>query len=98
MNREAAGVLDTRWSLSSGSQGETPWRGCPSGLGRRYWPASRLLLHILDTGECDALGALAGIAEIEFILGQEHRIAVDIVGDAGAVGGDERVELLAIVG
>jgi hypothetical protein len=69
-----------------------------SAINRRSVPASRLLLHILDAGECDALGALAGIAEIEFILGQEHRIAVDIVGDAGTIGGDEDVELLAVVG
>jgi len=37
-------------------------------------------------------------AEIEFILGQEHRIAVDNRRRRGTVGGDERVELLAIVG
>jgi hypothetical protein len=58
----------------------------------------RLLLHILDAGECDALGPFAGVAEVKFILGQKHRIAVDVVGDAGAVGGNERVELLAVVG
>src|SRR3984893_9095836 len=59
---------------------------------------SRLLLHILDAGKDDALGALTGVAEIELVLGQKHRIAVDVVGDAGAVGGDESIELLAIVG
>src|ERR1700729_3989736 len=49
-------------------------------------PALRLLLHILDTGERNALGAFLGIAQIEFVPGQEHRIAVDVVGDAGTVG------------
>src|SRR6202022_3010797 len=57
----------------------------------------RLLLHVLDTGERDALGPFLGVAEIEFILGEKHRIAVDVVGDAGAVGGDEGVELLAVI-
>ena len=58
----------------------------------------RLLLHILDAGEDDALGALPGVAEIEFILGEEHRIAVDVVGNAGAVGGNESIQFLAVVG
>jgi hypothetical protein len=48
--------------------------------------ASRLFLHVLDAGERDAFGAFADIAEIEFILGEEHRIAVDVVGDAGTIG------------
>src|SRR5258708_20084279 len=69
---------------------------------RQVWssaaPASRLLLHILDAGKGNALSALPDIAEIEFILGQKHRIAIDVVGDAGAVGGDECLEFLAIVG
>ena len=59
---------------------------------------SRLLLHVLDAGKHDPLGAFPGVAEIEFVLGQEHRIAIDVVGDAGVVGGDERLELLAVVG
>lgn len=48
--------------------------------------ALRLLLHILDARERNALGAFLGVAEIELVFGQEHRIAVDVVGDAGAVG------------
>ena len=60
--------------------------------------SSRLLLHVLDAREHDALGAFAGVVEIELVLGQKYRIAIDIVGDAGAIGRDERVELLAVVG
>src|SRR6266404_3362318 len=48
-----------------------------------------LLLHVLDAGKIDALGAFAGIAEIELVLRHEHRIAVDVVGDARTVGRDE---------
>src|SRR6202163_2256252 len=59
--------------------------------------SSHLFLHILDARKRNALGALFGIAEIEFVLRQKHRIAVDVVGDAGAVGGDERLDLLAVV-
>ena len=44
----------------------------------RGLPARVPILHI---GEFDARRALGGIAEIEFVLGQEHRIAVEIVGD-----------------
>jgi hypothetical protein len=58
----------------------------------------RFLLHVLDVGEGDALGPLAGVAQIELVLGHEYRIAVDIIGDAGAVGRDERLQLLAVVG
>jgi hypothetical protein len=58
----------------------------------------RFLLHVLDVGEGDPLGPFAGIAEIELVLGHEHRIAVDVIGDAGAVGGDEGFQLLAVVG
>src|SRR5580692_1209989 len=64
---------------------------------KRRAPSSRLLLHILDAGEDDALGAFPGVAEIEFILGEEHRIAVDVVGDAGTVGGDESIQFLAVI-
>jgi len=56
------------------------------------------LLHVLDVGEHDAFGALAGVAEIELILGEKHRIAVDVVSDTGVVSGDEGVKLLRIVG
>ena len=55
-------------------------------IGVAQCPASHLLLHILDAGKGDAFCAFADIAEIEFILGEEHRIAVDVVGDAGTVG------------
>src|SRR5882724_11180961 len=34
---------------------------------------SALLLHVFDVGEGDPLGPLAGIAEIELVLGHEHR-------------------------
>src|SRR6202035_4727512 len=61
-------------------------------------PSSRLLLHVLDAGKIDALGAFPGVAEIEFVLGEKHRIAVDVVGDAGAVGRYEGLELRAVVG
>src|SRR5258708_21353918 len=61
-------------------------------------PASRLLLHILDAGKGDAFGAFADVAEIKFVLGQKHRIAIDVVGDAGAIGGDEGLEFPAVVG
>src|SRR3954452_10294253 len=70
----------------------------PGGRRRPTALPSRLLLHVLDAGENDAFGALLGIAEIDLVSGEEHRIAVDVVGNAGAVGGDERLELLAIVG
>src|SRR5438445_6842860 len=56
-----------------------------------------LLLDVLDVGELDTLGALPGVAEIELVPGQIHGIAVDVVGDARCVGGEERVELLAVV-
>src|ERR1700742_1819018 len=59
---------------------------------------SRLFLHILDAGKDDALGAFPRVAEIEFVLRQEHRIAIDVVGNAGAVGRDERIELPAVIG
>src|SRR3981081_4288823 len=72
--------------------------GTTSGGSRLQRRAPSHLLHVLDAGEGDAFGALAGVAEIELVLGQEHRIAVDIVGDAGAVCGDESFELLAVVG
>src|SRR3954451_23669362 len=45
---------------------------------------STFLLHILDAGKHDAFGTLFGIAEIELVLRQKYRVAVDIVGDAGA--------------
>jgi cytochrome c oxidase subunit 2 len=51
-------------------------RGC--GAGSRA--ALRLLLHVLDVGEGDPLGPLAGIAEIELVLGHEHRVTIDVVG------------------
>src|ERR1700722_16353645 len=57
----------------------------------------RLLLHVLDAGKIDALGAFPGVAEIEFVLGEKHRIAVDVVGDAGAVGRYEGLQLLAVI-
>src|SRR5512132_3030636 len=60
--------------------------------------ALRLPLHVLDVGEGDPLGPFAGIAEVKLVLGHEHRIAVDVIGDAGAVGGDEGLQLLAVVG
>src|SRR6478752_1207946 len=53
--------------------------------------ALRLLLHVLDAGKIDALGAFAGVAEVKFVLGEEHRVAVDIVSDARAVGGNEGI-------
>jgi hypothetical protein len=46
----------------------------------------RLLLHVLDTGKSDALGAFFGVAEIELVPGHEHGIAVDVIRDAGIVG------------
>jgi len=46
----------------------------------------------------DTLGAFPGVAEIKFILGEEYRVAIDVVGNAGAVGGDEGVEFLTVVG
>src|SRR3954447_15734262 len=61
-------------------------------------PDLRLPLHILDAGKRNAVGTFAGIAQIKFILGEKYRIAVDIVGDTGAVGGDKCIELLAVVG
>src|SRR3954453_22687000 len=59
---------------------------------------SRLLLYVLDAGEIDPLGALARVAEVEFVLGQKHRIAIDIIGDPRAVGGYERIQFLVVVG
>src|SRR3984957_16745509 len=44
----------------------------------------RLLLHVLDAGKIDALGAFPGVAEIEFVLGEKHRIAVVEVAPTGA--------------
>src|SRR5437879_6983822 len=58
----------------------------------------RLLLHVLDVGKIDPLGPFAGVAEIELVFGHEHRVAIDVIGDAGAVGGDEGLQLLAVVG
>jgi|GEM_PF-4455193 len=43
--------------------------------------------HVLDVGELDPLGALAGVAEIELVLGEIDRIAVY---DAGRIGGVNR--------
>src|ERR1039457_4668416 len=59
--------------------------GSPLSRGRRIHrrsaaPSSRLLLHVLDAGKRDAFGAFADVAEIEFVLGQKHRIAIDVVG------------------
>ena len=39
---------------------------------------------VLHVGELDARRALGGVAEIEIVLRQIHRIAVEIVGDAKA--------------
>src|SRR5882757_3551805 len=66
----APSVIEPR---SRGVVGPPPSRGTITGVA----PPSRLLLHILDAGKDDALGAFAGVAEIEFIFGEEHRIAVD---------------------
>src|SRR5882757_7353666 len=71
-----------RW-IGRGVLGPPPARGTATAC------TLRLLLHVLDVGEGDAPGTLAGVAEIELVLGHEHRIAVDVVGDAGIVGGDE---------
>src|ERR1700682_6418062 len=84
---KGCGALDTPLS-----------RSMTAGSGTARAAYSRLLFHILDAGKIDALGAFLGVAEIEFILGQEHRIAIDVVGDAGTVGGDEGVEFLAVIG
>src|SRR3982074_262361 len=84
---KGCGVLDTPLS-----------RSMTAGSGTARAAYSRLLLHILDAGKNDALGALFGIAEIEFILGQEHRIAIDVIGDSGTIGGNERLEFLAVIG
>src|SRR3984957_19196179 len=45
---------------------------------------SRFFLHVLDAGKIDALGAFPGVAEIEFVLGEKHRIAVVEVAPTGA--------------
>src|ERR1700760_2267837 len=58
----------------------------------------RSLLHVLDGRERDAFGALLCVAEIELVLGHEHGVAIDVVGDPGTVGGDEGLELLPVVG
>src|SRR5258708_6368791 len=59
------------------------YRGFMAGRSQYRDAGLRLFLHVLDVGKIDALGALAGVAEIEFVLGHEHRVAVDVVGDAG---------------
>lgn len=69
-----------------------------SRTGRFFAAGLQLLLHVLDTRKNDAFGALSCVAKIEFILGQKYRVAVDVVRNAGAVGRDEGIELLAVVG
>src|SRR6185312_69833 len=59
---------------------------------------SNPLLHILDVGESDPLGALLGVTEIELVARHEDRVAIDVVGDAGPVGHDEGVQLLPVGG
>src|SRR5260221_13231439 len=54
---------------------------------------SRLLLHVLDARKIDALGTFFGVAEIKFIPGEVHRIAINVVGDRGAVARDYVIEL-----
>src|SRR5579859_3011138 len=82
------GILDLWWGRWSSMRGA-------SDLTRSR---SRPLLHVLDVREGDALGALLGIAEIELVPGHEDGIAVDVVGDAGAVGRDEGFQLLVVAG
>src|SRR5258708_7570083 len=65
----AASVIESKGRGVLGlplSRGTTPER-------RHELRGSRLLLHVLDAGKDDALGAFADIAEIEFVLGQKHR-------------------------
>jgi hypothetical protein len=83
--------------ISRGVLGPPLSRTTTAEVGAKSEPALRLLLHVLDVGEGNSLGAFAGIAEIELVLGHEHRVAVDIIGDAGAVGGDKGLEFLAVV-
>src|SRR5215471_17250309 len=59
---------------------------------------SHPLLHVLHARERNALGPLFGIAEIELVLGEIDRVAIDVVGDRGGVGRDEGVQLLTVVG
>src|SRR5664279_2402552 len=96
MPSRSRGVPGPRWGLSSGSPKARPGGGGRRTELKRAASPLRLLLHVLDAGEDDAFGTFLGVAEIEFVLGQEHRIAVDVVGDAGAIGGDEGLELLAV--
>src|SRR6516164_6692720 len=56
------------------------------------------LLDVLDACKFDPLGTLPGVAEIELVPGEVHGIAIDVVGDAGGVGGYKCVELLAVLG
>src|SRR3954451_15866403 len=66
-------------------------------LQRGRSPTLALLLDVLDVGELDALRPFPCVAEIELVPRQIDGIAVDIVGDAGGVGSDEGIELLAVV-
>jgi hypothetical protein len=59
---------------------------------------SGFLLHVLDAGKDDALGALFGVAEVELVLGKEYRIAIDVIGDAGTVGRNKSVQLPVVFG
>src|SRR6267142_3802704 len=111
--RPPTGRANARPMTGSGGRPSIPETWMEYGKAAAYWVprfrggrqrgrsgsrASGLLLHVLDAGKADPLGALAGIAEIELVLGHEDRIAINVVGDAGIVGGNERFELLAVVG
>jgi hypothetical protein len=43
---------------------------------------------VLHVGEHDAGRAVLGVAEIELVARQKHRVAVEVVGDAEPVGLD----------
>src|SRR5262249_6459538 len=96
LNREAAAYWVPRSRLRQGFGGQASRGTTAVVVASRA--TLRLLLHVLDVGEDDALGAFPGVAEIELVLGHEHGVAVDVVGDAGAVGGDEGLQLFLVLG
>ena len=55
------------------------------------------LVHFLDLGRPDLGRALQRVVQAEGRLRHEHRVAVKVIGDGEAVGGDELVELLRVV-